>query len=739
MKILISGGYNNTGIHLAERFARDEHDVTVIDSFEGLESSQFTDKKIKIYNLLNSNPQCEKIFGAARFEIVIHIPRYKSGLDSDHEPFKDEDILPNCDVSGLVNMLNLSTKNKVKKFILVSSSEIYGNTGAEPADEQTKPNPITIKGMSSYVMEYYCFRWSEIHNLSILCLRVSDIYGPIAQGLDNHSGEDLISVIIRTTLGEKKISLIGLGLNTKDFIFIDDFVEGLCRASLNKDCTGVFNLSTKTETQLSSVINELSILKSSVKAVYKQDVSSVQRSNIDNSKITNFMDWLPKVSFAEGIKLTFSDMKLKSEKSRLYLKKNKVKTSGKQPKAVAYIENAVLFLIAAFIQWGHLFFNFKFPDLRIDYSIIYIIIMGIVWGQTQAYIAMILSAALYIGMNIYIGSDIVAFVYTPENLIRIAIYILVGIITGYSIERKNRELESRNITIQNIKSKYSFLSDIYNETRIIKNELENQIIETEDSFSAIYKIIQEVDSLEIEKVFSGAISAIERIMSTNQVSIYTLSNDTSNNFMRLKARSRLLEDKVPNSIKISGFEELKEVIDTRSIFINRSFKPDIPVIMAPVLDEKNVISVISIHYTAFENLTLHYENLFQTVLGLITNALKRAYYFEASLKDKRYIPKTRILTSFTFEKILKEIRNNKAELGMSYTLLKVEKNDLALEQLSEKITEVIRDNDYIGAGSQDAIFILLSNTKNNYANIVIDRLKKVEVDASLIIEDIENE
>ena len=739
MKILISGGCNNAGMGLAKRFAVEGQDVTVIDSFEDFDSGSFADKKIKFYKILNSSPQCEKIFGTSSFEIVIYFPRYESRLISLHEAPDREDISPNCEVSGLVNILNLSTKNKVKKFILVSSADVYGNTGETAADEQTKPNPVSIRGMSSYVMEYYCSRWSEIHNLNILILRASDIYGPSPSETQYYSDKDLISIIINTALNEKGIHLEGKELDTRDFIYIDDFIEGLYRASVDKDCKGVFNISSKTETQLSSVIKELVLLKPSIKEVRgRGSAAEIQRSCIDNSKLVGFMDWQPKVSFSEGIKLTFNEMKLKYEKPRFESEKNKAKTLSKRPKAIAYIENAALFLIAAFIQWGHLFFNFKFPDLRLDYSIIYIIIIGIIWGQTQAYIAIILSSALYIGMSLYIGSDIISFVYTPENLIRIAVYILIGIITGYSVERKNRELESRNIAIQNIKSKYIFLSDIYKETRIVKNELENQIIETEDSFSAIYKIIQEVDSLEIEKVFSGAISAIERIMSTNQVSIYTLNNDTGSDFMRLKARSRLLEDKIPNSLKISDFEEIKNVINTRSIFVNHSFKSNTPIMIAPVLDEKNVISVISIHYTTFENLTLHYENLFQTVLGLITNALKRAYYFEASLKDKRYIPKTRILTEYTFEKILKEIRINKAELGMSYTLLKVGENDLAPELLSDKITGIIRDNDYIGTGSQNAVFILLSNTKNNYANLVIDRLEKVKLSASLVTEDAED-
>ncbi|MCL4378199.1 MAG: hypothetical protein M1409_07465 [Actinobacteria bacterium] len=406
---------------------------------------------------------------------------------------------------------------------------------------------------------------------------------------------------------------------------------------------------------------------------------------------------------------------------------------------IAYSENIILFLIFAFLQWGNLFFNIKLPALMIDYSIVYIVIMGILWGQTQAYISMILSSALYIGMNLFSGTDLITFFYTPGNLLRLAVYVLAGIVTGYSIERKNRELESKELSFQSLKNKYMFLADIYNETRIVKNELESQIIDAEDSFSAIYKIIQEVDSLEIEKVFSGAISAIERIMKTNQVSIYTLNNDGTSKFMRLKARSLLLKEKVPNSIIVSEFNAVREVINTKSLFINRKFEPGIPIMIAPVLDDKNVIAVISIHSTEFENLTVYYKNLFQTVTELITNAIKRAYFFEASLKDKRYVANTRILTPYTFDKILSEIKNNKAELGMSYTLLKVKNPDKPYKEISDRIVTAIRDNDYIGLSNDENIYILLSNTQNNYSGILIDRLRNKGIESSLILEEMEDE
>lgn len=741
MRILISGGFYSFGLTLAEKLLKEGHDVTLIDNLSDSGSTGISEKHIKFYNLSSSDTQCEKIFSAGRFELVIFIPKYNfTSIKSEKKVSADEDILQGCIVSGLVNMLDLSTRHNVKKFVLISSSEIYGNTGEKLLTEDEKPNPVTLKGMSSYVMEFYCFRWGEINNISILSLRISDFYGPGSVSDLSYTEQDLISKVLYKLLNNEEVKIKALENQLLDLLYIDDLVDGISQTVLNLKCIGVYNLSGGKAISINSIIEAISSFKLPIKFIIDPVLSEINIiSAIDNTKILKNTEWKPKTELIDGLKQTFEYIKSRVAKR----KKLKVKASKslkkKSFKIVAYLENIVLFLLAAFVQWGNLFFRFRLPDLKIDYSIIYIIIMGILWGQTQAYIAMILSALLFIGMNLYSGVDIVTFIYSPENLIRLALYILVGIITGYSIERKNREIESKTLMIDNIQNKYSFLTNIYNETRIVKDELESRIIETEDSFSAIYKIIQEVDSLEIEKVFSGAISAIERIMKTSQVSIYTLSDEGKNNFMRLKARSLLLADKVPNSIKISDFLEISNAIKTKSIFINREFKPDIPVLIAPVIDDKKVIALISIHNTAFENLTLHYENLFQTVLSLIMDALKRAYYFEASLKDKRYLPQTRILTPYTFEKILNEIRNNKKELGMSYTLLKIQKDETPLESVSERAARTIRDNDYIGIDNSGIIYILLSNTKNNYANLVLERLKKVKINVELVSEDIEDE
>jgi hypothetical protein len=55
------------------------------------------------------------------------------------------------------------------------------------------------------------------------------------------------------------------------------------------------------------------------------------------------------------------------------------------------------------------------------------------------------------------------------------------------------------------------------------------------------------------------------------------------------------------------------------------------------------------------------------------------------------------------------------------------------------VVRVIRDNDYVGTGDDNNVYILLSNTKNNYAGVVLERLKNAEINASLVLEDFDDE
>jgi len=733
LNILITGGYGFLGTYVAERFIKNGHRITIIDNLSGV-SDHKIELKHRFYKLDAADPKCIKIFESRNIDIVIHLSGHTAEKTAEITCQPDN----NTDFTCLANMLCLAEKHKVKKFVIVSCSSIYGKPGSIkelPFRETDKLQPVTPSGMNNYIKEYYCRKWSELFKLKTLCIRASNIYGP-----GNNKIKGVISAFIGNILDRKRLTIYGYGTQTRDFIYVKDFADALYRAVSDPECPDTINISTNTKSSINDLANILSRLFKVKKIDHKNSLRiSINHSRLDNSKIKK-IGWKPVYDLENGLKHTYAwhekqDMLRKKENGP---GKRMRKAINNFPRHVlAYIENIIFFLIIAYIQYNHLFLDLYSSDIALDYSLIYIAIMGILWGQRQAYLAMILSSALFIGSSLLVGTDIVTFLYTPSNLLQLAAYLLIGIITGYTIEKRNRDLESKNYAFNNLTKKYKFLNEVYSETRIVKDELQNQIIETEDSFGTIYSIVQEVNSLEIEKVFAASIDALERIMKTDSVSIYTVSTNGKSGFLRLKTRSNSLNERITNSIDVKKYPEFKEVISSRSLVVNHKLKPGIPFIMAPIIDNKDVIAIVSLHEVPFENITMHYENLFQTVVSLISNALKRAYFFEASLKDKRYISDTRILNPDTFEKILDEVRKKEEDLGMSYSLLRVSSTcQKSLQELSIIITESVRDNDYIGISNKKRVYILLSNTQHNHAQIVIDRLSNRNIESSIITKEI---
>lgn len=298
MKVLMTGGCGFIGSHTAELACRKGHTVFIIDNLvSGTPSNLSVKLPLAETNIID--PVCESLFKDFLPDAVIHLAAQTNVNVSMEHPYLDT----SSNILGLVNMLSLSAKYGVGKFIFASSAAVYGNNPAVPLKEEYASDPVSPYGISKSVGELYCRKWMEIYGLKTLCFRFSNVYGP-RQGNGGEGG--VVSIFMNRMLRKQELTVFGDGNQTRDFIYVADIAEALT-GCLKDDITGVFNLSTNTESSVNDLIGLISSMQPPVGVIYSEiRPGDIIRSRLDNSRFKSRTGWRPRYTFSEGIQDTFN-------------------------------------------------------------------------------------------------------------------------------------------------------------------------------------------------------------------------------------------------------------------------------------------------------------------------------------------------------------------------------------------------------------------------------------------------
>ncbi|WP_411348476.1 NAD-dependent epimerase/dehydratase family protein [Paenibacillus sp. WLX2291] len=721
MHVLITGGYGFIGSFVAERFHKEGHQVYIIDNLASGRKENVTVPH-KFYNLGVEDERCDEIFHSIKPDIVVHLAAQVDVAVSMREPRQDAQT----NILGLVNMLEMSSKYNVSKFIFASSAAVYGMNEQVPLTELMNTEPLSPYGINKLLGEVYCSKWNDIYQLPTLCFRFSNVYGP-RQGTIGEGG--VVSIYMQQLMNQRDLNVFGDGEQTRDFIYVEDVVDGIYRGAIGEH-TGIYNLSTNTETSLNELIGILEQLEQ-VQDVHYLDARSgdIYRSSLDNTQIKKDLDWLPLYSIREGMEKThawFRDHHTPVAADR----------QAEQPQGYRhwfallrpYAENLLAFALIVFLtRYG----SHWSISADIDFKLVYILVLGVVYGARQSVISAVLSSGLFFYEALANGRDWQSMLYDPEALFMLAIYLFFGLVVGFVSDKHKRESVYIHNELAAEKERYTFLSHIYRDTRKIKEELQRQLIGSKDSIGRIYTITRKLESLESEEVITASMDVLENLLDTRHISIYSVNES---NHMRLLVQSRQAGFMLPKTIHLDDEPHFRQVIDTRNMWINKDMEPNIPMYSMPVVHDDQVIALISLHEPSFEHLNMSYENRFKVSVDMISASLARAFRYEGATRQDRYVDDLPILKEAAFAQLLRTREEARKLHNSDYSLLILQREQRTFNELVMLVDSIKRDSDHLGMLNGLPV-LLLSHATIAEAQLVIQRLHQYGVSADLQMEE----
>lgn len=301
MKVLVTGGAGFIGSHLVDALIKKGHQVMILDDFS-TGNKKFVNPRAKVSRVdIREAEKVEAVFKSFKPQVVFHLAAMVDVRVSLKEPVKDYLV----NVHGAMNVLEACRKHKIKKLIFSSSGgAIYGDNNHLPLKETEIPRPISPYGVAKKVFEDYARVYHDLYNLSVICLRYPNVYGP-RQGTVGEGG--VAAIFCKRLLAGKPLIIFGSGAQTRDFIFAADVVEANVKALKSKKDWAVYNVSTQKATSVSQLAKKLlAISKSSIEVKRAPAIKGEVLHNVlANGLIKRELGWAPKVSLEEGLKKTW--------------------------------------------------------------------------------------------------------------------------------------------------------------------------------------------------------------------------------------------------------------------------------------------------------------------------------------------------------------------------------------------------------------------------------------------------
>ncbi|MEU1392605.1 MULTISPECIES: NAD-dependent epimerase/dehydratase family protein [unclassified Nonomuraea] len=245
MRVLVTGGAGFIGSNLVDRLLADGHEVVAVDdlssgSRDNLVNAAESDR-FSLHVLDVRDPAIIGLAAELRPEVICHLAAQISVRKSVADPVHDARL----NVEGTASVLTAAKEGTTRKVVFASSVAVYGRPATIPVPGDAPTDPRSPYAASKLSAETYLATFRALYGLEYTTLVLSNVYGP-RQSPDGEAG--VVSIFTDALLNGTPTVLYGDGTQTRDYVYVDDVVDGFVRACGSEGNGRRFNLGTGIQT-----------------------------------------------------------------------------------------------------------------------------------------------------------------------------------------------------------------------------------------------------------------------------------------------------------------------------------------------------------------------------------------------------------------------------------------------------------------------------------------------------------
>jgi dTDP-glucose 4,6-dehydratase len=299
MTILVTGGAGFIGSNLLHHLIETaDEEIVCIDKLTYAADRNNVPDVIKFYATdIADEHNCEYIFKKHKPRTIFHLAA-ESHVDNS---IKDCSQFLHTNINGTVNLLNLSVKYEVEKFIHISTDEVYGSIEEGYFTELSNYSPRNPYSASKAASDHFVMAYHTTYGLPTIITNCSNNYGP------RQDVEKMIAKTITNLMQGEKVPVYGDGKQVRDWLYVQDHCEALVEVWRLGRIGRKYNIGGECEIKnidlVRMILDRMNMKESMIE--YVQDrPGHDRRYSTDITKIRHELKWSPRFSIEQGLDKT---------------------------------------------------------------------------------------------------------------------------------------------------------------------------------------------------------------------------------------------------------------------------------------------------------------------------------------------------------------------------------------------------------------------------------------------------